>query len=167
MIKKKPTIDILYKYDNSKKLIEARNVNNKGELVEDIEGVSIYRWMYDYHGNKVEEGRFGLDEKLKDKGVAYVRWRYDWDNNKIEQSYYGKSKNLVEYCGVAITKYKYDDDKNMIEVSYYGSDNKLRRNGEAIYCYRYNKRKIIEIKKYGGNNKLISVQYFNNSSKFY
>ena len=60
------------------------------------------------------------------EGHAIIKWKYDKRNNKILQAYYDKNENLtVDNLGVAMWKYKFDKNNNKVYQGHYGIDGKL------------------------------------------
>ncbi len=158
----KNKVNIINKKDKQGNIIEESYYNKENLLIENKEGIAIYRWKYNYYGNRMEENQFGQDEKLK----TTIIWKYNFNGNKIEQTTYGPDKKLKEINGIAIIQWKYNDQKKIIEWKNIGKNEDFKKISPAIFKYRYdNDNYIKKITTYNSNENIIEIKYIKNLYK--
>jgi hypothetical protein len=132
------------KYDAARNPVEWRNLDTKGEAMEDRAGLAITRWRHE--GNRaVEESHLGANQQLKPdarRGVAVVRWRYDADGNTLEESYFGADGRPTadRLRGVASVRWEYGPHGKTVEESYFGPDGRRtedKNRGVAMVRWQY------------------------------
>ena len=94
-----------------------KRIEVSGQVIfEDDEGNVVETRNVDENGNLINN----------EQGHSIVKWKFDKKGNKLEQAYYDKNGNLtVDNLGVAIWKFKYDKNNNKIYQGHFGADGKL------------------------------------------
>lgn len=170
----------IYHFEKEK-LIKKENQDINGNLIEDTNGIAIYKYTYDHEKFTTLEETLGVDGKLKANpdGIARMVFRYN-DNclrikkNRYEctslEEYYDEQEKLFnakinneDTHSYAKKSREFDDQGNIITEAYYDKKLQLRKNQNGIskYKFRYDKfGEIVEEEHYGKKGALKrKIQY--------
>ncbi|WP_298139766.1 hypothetical protein [Flavobacterium sp.] len=137
--KKKIVSETIYKYDNSRNLVEEVDKTVDGKIYQKI------AYKYDSKNNKIEYSR----QHPLSSVSGHELYIYDSNNNLIKSLKYNPENKLLHK-----SVYIYDDNNNKIRKTNYYKNEKIN-----IIEYKYDSRKnIIEEKEYK-KGQLINITY--------
>jgi hypothetical protein len=150
-----------YYYYKNRYPTEKRNYNKKGNLLEDKDGIAIYKGDRDSLGNIIMAKGFGIDGQLRNlqNNYAVIKIEYDDYGNERELNYFSISGNITQkiICDslgqgielrkfdtlgnllqdtIPIYRYKRDSKGNAIEISAFDHLNQPRimnKDGAVIF----------------------------------
>ena len=157
-------------YFDKEKLVKKENQNTNGKLIEDSDGIAIYKYSYGNEKFTTMEESLDKDGKLKANpdGIARMVFQYNENclrkkNNRYEctilEEYYDENENLMNIKINSENTFSYakkvrefDNVGNLILEAYYDKNLKpcKNQNGISKYIFQYDKSgEITEETVYG------------------
>lgn len=129
-------VQVIYKYDNYKRVIEEKFVDEVGNPMANIYGTHTINYKYDDKGNQIE--CYGLDlvgnlSTISDNEIAKYTNVFDENGRELSLSLWDKQMQLVESDNfISKRETRYDSEGKMTQTTEYSA-----KNGIPLISYQY------------------------------